>query len=337
MMRVGIPDYRLPKDILRADIKEIEDIGVDIKTNAQVDSLDELFKEGYSAIFIATGAHTGIKLGVKGENSPGVMDCVSFLREVNLGKKVGVGERVAVIGGGNAAIDSARTALRLGAKEVTILYRRTRSEMPASAEEIEEAIAEGVKIEFLVAPSMIARRNGRVEVGSIRMRLGAIDASGRPSPEPIEGSEFLTSFDTIIAAVGQRPEIPNQFKLTTGRGNAIEVNPETLATSRHGVFAGGDAKNGPASVIEAIADGRQAATSIDKYLGGKGEIDEVLAPPEELKVPLEEVLEEGRSEVPTLPLAERLKSFKLVELGLDEKMAIREAKRCLRCDLEERE
>jgi NADPH-dependent glutamate synthase beta subunit-like oxidoreductase len=265
------------------------------------------------------------------------MDCVSFLRGVSLGEKVKVGERVAVIGGGNTAIDSARTALRLGAKEVTILYRRTRSEMPASAEEIEGAIAEGVKIEFLVAPSRIARKNGRLELGSIRMRLGAIDTSGRPRPEPIEGSEFSMSFDNVIAAVGQRPEVPNQFKLTIGRGNTIEVDLETLATSREGVFAGGDAKSGPASVIEAIADGRQAAISIDKYLGGKGEIDEILAPPEEIMAPLEEVLEGGRTEVPALPLAERLKSFRLVELGMDEEMAIREAKRCLRCDLEERE
>jgi NADH-quinone oxidoreductase subunit F len=335
MMRVGIPDYRLPKDILRADIKEIEDIGVDIKTNTRVDSLDEL--QDYNAVFLATGAHQGIKIGVKGEDGPGVMDCVSFLREVSLGKRVGVGERVAVIGGGNAAIDSARTALRLGAREVTILYRRTRGEMPASAEEIEGAIAEGVKIEFLVAPSRIARKNGGVELGSIRMRLGAIDASGRPRPEPIEGSEFLMSFDTIIAAVGQRPEVHAQFNLTLGQGNTIQVDPETLATSREGVFAGGDAKNGPASVIEAIADGRQAAISIDKYLGGKGEIDEILAPPEEITAPLEEVAEGGRSEVPALPLAERLKSFKLVELGMGEKAAIGEAKRCLRCDLEERE
>jgi NADH-quinone oxidoreductase subunit F len=334
MMRVGIPDYRLPKDILKAEIKEIERVGVDIKTNTRVDSLEELTKE-YNAVFLATGAHAGIKIGVKGENTPGVIDCVSFLRNVSLGKKVEVGNRVAVIGGGNAAIDSARTALRLGAKEVTILYRRTRNEMPASAEEIDGAIAEGVKIEFLVTPSNITRKNGGVKIDSIRMKLGAVDASGRPRPEPIEGSEFALSFDNIIAAVGQRPEIPAQFNLTLGRGNTIEVNPETLATSQDGVFAGGDAKSGPALVIEAIADGRQAAISIDKYLGGKGEIDEVLAPAEEITT--EEALDEGRTEVPELPIAQRLKNFKLVELGLDEKAAIREAKRCLRCDLEERE
>jgi NADH-quinone oxidoreductase subunit F len=337
MMRVGIPDYRLPKDILRAEIKEIEDIGVDIRKNTRVDSLDELFKKGYNAVFIATGAHTGIRIGVKGEDSPGVMDCVSFLREVSLGKKVGVGERVAVIGGGNAAIDSARTALRLGAKEVTVLYRRTRSEMPAGAEEIEGAIAEGVKIEFLVAPSRIARRNGRVELSSVRMRLGAMDASGRPRPEPIEGSEFLMGFDTIIAAVGQRPEVPAQFNLTLRQGNTIQVDPETLTTSRQGVFAGGDARSGAASVIEAIADGRQAAISIDKYLGGSGDISETLAPPEGELEPLEEAEEKRRPPMPMVPVKQRLGNFVQVELGYNDEMAIEEAKRCLRCDLEERE
>jgi NADH-quinone oxidoreductase subunit F len=337
MMRVAIPDYRLPKDILKAEIGEIERVGVDIKTNTRVDSLDELMKEGYNAVFIATGAHQGIKIGVKGENSPGVIDCVSFLREVSLGRKVEVGSRVAVIGGGNAAIDSARTTLRLGAKEVTILYRRTQNEMPASAEEIEGAMEEGVKIEFLVAPSKIARKNGKIELDGVRMRLGAIDASGRPRPEPIKGSDFTLSFDTVIAAVGQRPEVPDQFNLTLGRGNTIQVDPETLATNQEGVFAGGDAKSGPASVIEAIADGRQAAVSIDKYLGGKGDIDEALAPSEGALEPLGEAEEQRRIEAPALPVDERLKSFKLVELGLDEKKAIKEAKRCLRCDLEERE
>ena len=334
MMRVGIPDYRLPKDILRAEIKEIENIGVDIKTNTRVDSLDTLFKESYNAIFIATGAHQGMKLGVKGEDSPRVMDCVSFLRDVSLGREVRVGEKVAVIGGGNAAIDSARTALRLGAKDVTILYRRTRGEMPAGAEEIEGALAEGVKVEFLVAPSRIISRDGRVDLENIRMELGAIDASGRPRPEPIEGSEFITEFDTVIAAVGQRPEVP--FKLTIGRGNIIEVDPETFATNREGVFAGGDARSGPASVIGAIADGRQAAISIDKYLGGSGDISETLAPPEGEVEPMEEG-EKWRVPMPEVPVKQRLGSFVQVELGYDDKMAIEEARRCLRCDLEERE
>jgi len=337
MMRVGIPDYRLPKDKLRAEIGEIEDIGVDIKTNTPVNSLDELFKQGYDAVFLATGAHQGVKIGVEGEDSPGVMECVSFLRDVSLGREVGVGEKVAVIGGGNAAIDSARTALRLGAEQVTIVYRRTQTEMPASAEEIDEAIAEGVEIRFLATPSRIISKNGKLELECISMRLGEVDASGRPRPEPIEGSQFTMSFDTIIAAIGQRPEIPGRFNLSLGRGNTIEVDPDTLSTSKEGVFAGGDVVSGPASVIEAIAAGRQAAISIDRYLGGKGEIDETLAPPEGELAPLEEAEEEPRIEVPALPVAERLKGFDQVELSLSEKMAIKEAKRCLRCDLEERE
>jgi NADPH-dependent glutamate synthase beta subunit-like oxidoreductase len=337
MMRVAIPDYRLPKDILRAEIAEIESVGVDIKTNTRVDSLDELFKTGYNAVFLAVGAHQGLKIGVKGEDSPGVKECVSFLREVSLGKKVEVGDRVAVIGGGNAAIDSARTALRLGAKEVAIVYRRTRGEMPASPEEIDDAIAEGVEIHFLSAPSRIVSRDGSLELECLRMGLGEVDASGRRRPEPIEGSEFTMSFDTIIAAVGQRPEVPGQFNLSLGRGNTIQVDPDTLVTSSEVVFAGGDAVSGPASVIEAIAAGRQAAMSIDKYLGGSGKIEEILAPSEGEVAPLEEAEEGGRAEVPALPVAERIKNFSQVELGLNEEMAIKEAERCLRCDLEERE
>ncbi|HUT97257.1 MAG TPA: NADH-quinone oxidoreductase subunit NuoF [Dehalococcoidales bacterium] len=337
MMRVAIPDYRLPKDVLKNDIREIEAVGVDIKTNTKVESTDELLEQGYDAVFLATGAHEGLKIGVKGEDSPGVRDCVTFLREVSLGKKVDVGESVAVIGGGNAAIDSARTALRLGAKEVTIVYRRTQGEMPASAEEIEGAIEEGVKMRFLAAPSKITAKNGKLELECIAMSLGDIDASGRRRPEPIEGGEFLMSFDTIIAAIGQRPEIPSRFKLSLGRGNTIEVDPDSLATAKDGVFAGGDVVKGPASVIEAIAHGRLAAISIDKYLGGEGDIEETLAPPEEAMKPLEEAEEEYRVEIPAPPAAERIKNFENVELGLSRKMAIKEAERCLRCDLEERE
>jgi NADH-quinone oxidoreductase subunit F len=337
MMRVGIPDYRLPKAILKAEIGEIESLGVDIKLNTLVDSLDGLFEQGYNAVFLATGAHQGMKIGVKGEKNPGVIDCVSFLREVSLGKKVKVGDRVAVIGGGNAAIDSARTALRLGAREVTIVYRRTQAEMPASTEEIEEATTEGVEIRFLAAPSKITSQNGKLRLECLQMKLGEVDASGRPRPEPVKGSQFSLDFDTIIAAVGQRPEVPSQFKLSLGRGDTIQVDPDTLATSREGVFAGGDVVSGPASVIEAIAAGRQAAISIDKYLGGKGEIEETLAPPEGELAPLEEAEEEPRVEIPSLPVVERLKGFDQVELGLSDKMAVKEAERCLRCDLEERE
>jgi NADPH-dependent glutamate synthase beta subunit-like oxidoreductase len=337
MMRIAIPDYRLPKDILQAEIEEIKTVGVEIRTNTRIESLDELLAQGYEAVFLAIGAHQGLKIGVEGENNPRVIECVDFLCEVSLGKKIKLGKKVAVIGGGNAAIDAARTALRLGAKEVTIIYRRTRAEMPASLEEIEEALAEGVQIQFLAAPSRIISQDGRVELGCIRMTLGEMDASGRRRPEPVKGSEFVASYDTIIAAIGQQPEIPDRFNLARDRGNVIRVDPDTLATSKKGVFAGGDAVSGPASVIEAIAAGRQAAISIDKYLGGSGNIDEVLAPPEGALPPLEEAKEKRRLEMPIIPVKERLSDFSQVELGYTDQMAIEEAMRCLRCDLEERE
>jgi len=336
MMRYGIPEYRLPREVLTEEIEEIKSVGVDIRTNTRISSVDELFEHGYHAIFLAIGAHQGAKLRIEGEDSPEVMEGVSFLREINIGNKVRVGDRIVVIGGGNVAIDASRSALRLGAKEATIIYRRTRDEMPASGEEIEEALLEGVKIEFLAAPIRIERGNGAVELTCIRMELGAVDGSGRRRPVPIEGNEFSLPFDTVIAAVGQVPEAPEKFGLPLERGNTIRVDDDTLATTREGVFAGGDAVTGPATVIEAIAAGKHAAVSIDKYLGGSGIIDEALAPPEEIETLPE--LEEGerhRISIPTLTLSERLCSFAEVELGLGEEMAIEEAKRCLRCDLEE--
>jgi len=333
MMRYGIPEYRMPRDILSAEIKEIANVGVEIKTNTNVESLEGLFEQGYNAIFLGIGAQQATGIGVDGEDSPRVMGGISFLRDVNLGKKVKLGNRVAVIGGGNTAMDSARTALRLGAKEVTIVYRRTRAEMPASLEEIEETLVEGVKIYFLAAPSRIVSRDGEVQLECIRMKLGAVDASGRRRPEPIEGSEFTMDFDTIIAAIGQRPEIPASFDITTGRGNIIQVDSDTLTTSKEGIFSGGDAVTGPATVIEAIAAGRKAATSIDKYLGGSGVIDETLVPAEEVVPRVGGPGEGWRPEIPTISLDQRLGSFDEVELSLSEELAIEEAKRCLRCDL----
>ena len=333
MMRVGIPDYRLPKDILMAEIDEIKAVGVDIKTNTRVESLDNLFEQGYNAIFVALGAHQGMSLGVEGEDDPQVMDCASFLRDVSLGREVEIGNRVAVIGGGNAAVDSARTSLRLGAKEVTIVYRRTRAEMPANPEEVEAALAEGIEIYFLAAPSRIYSQDGKLQLECIRMQLGEPDASGRRRPEPIKGSEFTMSFDNIIAAIGQRPEIPEQFSLTIGRGNTIQADPDTLATGREGVFAGGDTVSGPASVIEAIAAGRQGAISIDKYLGGTGIIDETLAPPQEKATPLTSAEKGRRVHPPELSPEAGISSFAEVELELSEEMAVKEAERCLKCDL----
>jgi NADPH-dependent glutamate synthase beta subunit-like oxidoreductase len=339
MLRAGIPAYRLPRKTLDDEIDMVKNLGVEIKTNTQVESIDRLFKDGYQAVLVATGAHQGIKMGVEGEDHPNVMECIDFLRDVNFGKKVKLGDSVVVIGGGNAAIDSARTALRLGSKEVTILYRRTRAEMPADAVEVEEAIKEGVKIEFLAAPKKVFSKNGAVTLENIRMKLGAPDASGRPRPEPIEGSEFKVDVDSVIAAIGQRPDVPKQFELETGRGNIIVADPDTMATAKEHVFSAGDAVTGPASVVEAVRTGKQAAISIDKSLGGKG-----VLPIEEIKVKdltsrrtfIERQAEESkRVEMPSLSVEDRLKGFDEVELGLTEEMAIVEGRRCWRCDLEE--
>jgi NADPH-dependent glutamate synthase beta subunit-like oxidoreductase len=339
MLRAGIPAYRLPRKTLDDEIDMVKNLGVEIKTNTQVESIDRLFKDGYQAVLVATGAHQGIKMGVEGEDHPNVMECIDFLRDVNFGKKVKLGDSVVVIGGGNAAIDSARTALRLGSKEVTILYRRTRAEMPADAVEVEEAIKEGVKIEFLAAPKKVFSKNGAVTLENIRMKLGAPDASGRPRPEPIEGSEFKVDVDSVIAAIGQRPDVPKQFELETGKGNIIVADPDTMATAKEHVFSAGDAVTGPASVVEAVRTGKQAAISIDKSLGGKG-----VLPIEEIKVKdltsrrtfIERQAEESkRVEMPSLSVEDRLKGFDEVELGLTEEMAIVEGRRCWRCDLEE--
>jgi len=355
MMRVGIPAYRLPRKVLDDEIEMVKKLGVEIKTSTRVESLDALFKDGYQAVLVATGAHQGMKMGVEGEDHPRVMECIDFLRDVALGKTFNLGDRVMVIGGGNAAIDSARTALRLGSKEVTILYRRTRAEMPASAAEVEEALKEGVKIEFLAAPTKVFSKDGGVTLENIRMKLGAPDASGRPRPEPIKGSEFKMDADTVIAAIGQRPAVPAQFNLEIGKGNVVVADAETMATSRAGVYAAGDAVIGAASVVEAVGTGKKAAISIDKYLGGKGVLPrqevKVKEPTSrhtfrqrweekrEVEVPVVDgsvsiTVEKKRAEMPTLPREKRLKGFDEVELGLTREMAIAEGQRCWRCDLE---
>jgi len=334
MMRVGIPDYRLPPDVLDGEIAEIQRVGVDIKLNTRVESIDLLFEQGYEAVYVAVGAHSGMRMGVEGEDSPGVIDGATFLRDVNLGVEVKVGNRVTVIGGGNVAIDSARTALRLGAKEVSIIYRRTRIEMPASPEEIEAAVEEGIDIVFLAAPVKISQHDGQLSLTCNRMELGEPDASGRRRPMPVKGSEFSTDFSAIIGAIGQVTEIPPQFNLKTGRGNTFQVNPDTLATSRSGVWAGGDAVTGPASVIGAIAAGRKAASSIDKYLGGDGIIDEVLTQEREIGMCCgteEDFAGKTRVEMPCLPPEKVINNFTEVEIGLTEEEALAEGKRCFQC------
>ena len=333
MMKVGIPDYRLPKHILKADIREVENAGVVIKTNAPVDSPQNLLKQGYNAVFVAIGAHQAAALGVPGDNDPRVLGGVAFLREVSLGQKVKLGKRVAVIGGGNTAMDSARTAVRLGATEVSIIYRRTRAEMPAAPEEIEEAMEEGIRFVFLAGISRVINQDGRLLLECIRMKLGAEDSSGRRKPEPVKGSEYTTEFDNIISAVSQSPLVPVSFGLATDKSSRLQVDADTLATASKGIFAGGDAVLGPATVIEAIAQGRLAASSIDKFLGGNGDITEILAA---LEVPIEREgspLEGFRPKSSAISHEKRKRTFEDVEIGWNKDEALAECSRCLRCDL----
>ena len=346
MLALGIPEFRLPKDVLKYEIDRIQKLGVEIKTNTTIGkdiTLDKLKKE-YEAIFIAVGAHKGLKMKIPGEDVEGVIDAVEFLRDVNLGREVKIGDKVIVIGGGNSAIDSARVAKRLG-KDTGILYRRTRAEMPAIKSEIEEAIIEGVDIQFLAAPTKVLSSNGIMEaIEAIRMELGDMDASGRRRPVPIPGSEFKVEVDTLILAISQEPDVSllNGNKLNISRWNTIEVDPETLSTNVDGIFAGGDVVTGPNTVTEAMAHGKTAAQMIDKYIRGDKleRIYEVTRPAlrvEALELTEEEIKALEKPEMPSIPVAQRIGSFKEVELGFTEADAISEAKRCLRCDLEREE
>ena len=272
MLMYGIPEYRLPKEVLRKEIGYIRELGVEMKTGIRVGkdvTLPDLKKE-YNAIFIAVGAHKGKGLGVSGDDSPGVMDGISYLREINLGKKIKLGKKVAVIGGGNTAIDCARTARRLGAKDITIIYRRSMAEMPALAEDVEGMEREGIKIELLAAPMRLLSENGKLSgIECVRMKLGEPDASGRPRPLPIEGSEFLVPIDSLIAAIGQAPETDLAYEpeLSWTTQGMIDITRMGV-TTMDGVFAGGDSAGTKAYVADAIASGKVAVLAIICYLTG---------------------------------------------------------------------
>ncbi|MFC1984036.1 formate dehydrogenase subunit alpha [Chloroflexota bacterium] len=333
MMLVGIPEYRLPREVLNSEIEEIKSTGVEIKLNTRVESLDSLFGQGYNAVFLGIGAHQGVRLGVEGEDLPGVIEAAEFLRWGNLGERIEVGERVGIVGGGNVAIDAARMSLRFGANKVNIFYRRTRTEMPASSEEINDAMEEGVEFVYLVSPTKVTCDNGNLKLECIRMKLGEPDASGRARPIPIEGSEFTTELDTLVAAIGQRPEVSAGLRVEVGRGNVIRVDAN-MRTSREGVFSGGDCVSGPASVIEAIAAGRKAAEVIDCYLGGRGDISELLVPAEEATTWFEgDFLEEKLAPISHLPRKISIRSFDEVEQAWDWDTAMAEARRCLQCNV----
>jgi len=276
MLRKCIPEYRLPKKVLANEIQLLKELGIEIKTGIRIGedlSFEDLMKEGYQAVFVGVGAHKSRGLKVEGENLEGVVHALEFLWNANLEEIKQVGENVVVIGGGNVAVDAARTALELEAGEVTILYRRSREEMPANPWEVKEAENTGVKIEFLAAPKRILGENGKVSaVECIRMQLGEPDETGRRKPIPIEGSEFKIKADMVILAIGETPDtgfLPKEIELN--ENGTVWVNPVTMETSLKGVFAGGDVVSGPATVIEAIAAGKRAAESIKAYLKCLGE------------------------------------------------------------------
>jgi heterodisulfide reductase subunit A-like polyferredoxin len=341
MLRVGIPAHRLPREILDQEIEVITNLGVELKTSSPLGpdlTVDDLLNNGYKAVYLALGAHKGIELGIPGEKSNGVRQGVEFLREVNLTGKAEVGKKVAIIGGGNVAIDVARSAVRLGAEEVSIIYRRTRNEMPAWEEEIRAAEDEGTQITYLAAPQEILTRDGNV-VGlrCIRMELTEPDSSGRKRPIPVPGSEFDIEIDQLIPAIGQRPDlsaIENVTGLTFSRWGTTEVDSLTFTTEREGVFAGGDLQTGPWVAIGAIGAGKEAAESILRYIVGRdlaeGREPIVYEDPCYRPVPEDEPRID-RAKMPELAVKKRQGNFNEVELGYDESEGQAEAARCLNC------
>jgi len=349
MLSVAIPQFRLPREVIQSEIDFIAGRGVDIRYNTPIDvnfTIEDLRKDGFEAVFIAAGAQRSQRIGIPGELED-VEDFhygLRFLRDVRVGKQVSVGHQVAVIGGGNVAVDAARTALRLGAEEVNVYYRRSRGEMPVTEVEYDEAVAEGIQFNFLVSPTRIESSEWKATgLQCIRMSLGEPDDSGRRRPVPIPGSEFSVEADTVIAAVGQAPDLsflPRDSALERTSWETLEVDSNRLSTNVPGIFAGGDFVTGPGMIIEAIAAGRRAAIAIDKYLREDTSRIEMYDLKQRVAVeagssPVEESWEtQPRLEMPKLPVKERKHSFEEIEQGFSDEVARQEARRCLRCDLE---
>ncbi len=338
MLRWGIPGYRLPSQVLDRDIADILSLGLELRTNISIGddvTLDELRKE-YDAVFLAVGAQLARRIPVEGSNLDGVLWGMDFLRDVRQGAEVNVADRVLVIGGGGVAMDVAMTALRLGAKEVRAASLECREEMPANEWEIEEAVEEGVILSPSWGPKRIVADSGKVKGVELVCCTCVFDEQGRFNPAFDESVTTAIDTDMVILAVGQATDLSLLEDSGIGSDTGlIKVNEDTLETDMKGIFAGGEVVSGPSQVIEAIRMGRQAAMSIDKYLGGAGNIDQPLLPPEEIDPWLgreEGFSELARATMPSLPLEERHDSFAEVHLGYDERMARQEASRCLRCD-----
>jgi NADH-quinone oxidoreductase subunit F len=367
MLALGIPEYRLPRKILETDLNYIKSAGLEIRTDTALGkdfTLDSLFDEGYKAIFLATGSHHSLQLKISGEDVIGVLSGMQVLSALNLGERVEIGKRVGIIGGGNTAVDTARRVLRAESSEgvamvdtarsalrttepdsVTIFYRRTIEEIPAYREEIEGALMEGINLEYLTAPKKIITNNGKLKACEfIRMKMGDLDESGRKRPVPIEGSEFTVELDTLIVSISEKPDITflENEGLEFSKWDTLVTDQETCQTNRPGIFAGGDLVTGPNTVVEAVATGKIAASSIDQYLSGK-EINRMysITRPSRYIEPVDFTEEEmdalssaRRPEMQALSPEKRKYNLREVNQGLTEKQAIREARRCLRCDLE---
>ena len=343
MLAAGIPSYRLPRPVLKAEIDRLVALGIDIKLNTPVGqalTLEEL-RKNYAAVFIAIGAQVERKLRLPGENLPGVTGGLEFLRHVNLEGPLTPGRRVLVVGGGNSALDAARSALRCGAEQVTIVYRRTRAEMPADPREVEDAEREGVRMLFLAAPkSFPAGADGRVAgLECLKMKLGPPDASGRPAPEPVPGSEFVVAGDAVVVTIGQVPEVKalgERLGLETTKWGTLGADPLTLETGLPGVFAGGDCVTGPDVVVTAMLSGKKAAESIDRWLNGQGlRVGRELEGPfhTQYVVDTAGVLMQREIPVPSLDPGARGRTFDEVHTGYTAEQAIAEAKRCLACGI----
>ena len=341
MLKVGIPDYRLNKAVLSEEIKMIEDMGVEIKPGKAVDkdfNLQQLKEEGYKAIYVAIGAHKDNKIGIEGENTRGVMSSVEFLHKLNTGDKTKPGEKVIVIGGGNVAMDAARSSLRLGC-DVTVVYRRSESEMPGNKWEVEHAKEEGVKFMFLTAPLEVIVKDGRAAaLKCIKNKLGKKDSSGRRRPQAVNGSEFVIEADCIIRAIGQYSESEKLreagINIFNEKGGVI-CDPQTAKTNMEGVFAGGDCMRGPATAIEAIADGNRAAKAIINYLEDTAlPLDPVvLAQTKIERIDTRKFNRSPRTAMPIIDMERRRTTFDEVETGFTEEMAVKEAGRCVDCSI----
>ncbi len=339
MLTLGIPSYRLPREVVAAEIRLIRRMGVTLKTGVEVGkevTIAQLRKKGFKAFFVGIGTQECLRLGVEGEDLKGVYGGLDYLRSVNLGKRVNLGKKVAVIGGGNTAMDAVRSARRLESKHVFILYRRTVEEMPSRPEEIEECREEGIPIHELAQPLRFIGENGKVKaIECIKMKLGGLDETGRRKPEPVAGSEFTMDVDAVITALGQEADwgclTPECSCTLTGWGT-MHVDPLTLQSDDPDIFSGGDAVRGPQSVIEAIADGREAAVSIHRYvqgqdlrLGRERVLNPITNPQKEKYNPL------ARAQLSRLAPRQRVKNFNEVQKGFTKNVAVQQAERCLSC------